>query len=92
MIKSFRCKKTQELFETGKSRYWISIKKNAERKLVQLHSAESLDDLRSPPGNQLKALSGDRQGEYSIRINKKWRICFVWTDEGPEQVEIIDYH
>lgn len=64
----------------------------AERKLTMLNAAAELRDLRSPPGNMLEALSGDRHGQYSIRINKQWRICFVWTDEGPLDVEIVDYH
>lgn len=92
MIKSFRCKATQALFETGRTRQFSSIKTSAERKLIMLEAAEALDDLRSPPGNQLESLSGDRNGQHSIRINKQWRLCFVWTDEGPEDVEIVDYH
>lgn len=64
----------------------------ALRKLRQVGSAEVLDDLRVPPGNRLEALKGDRAGQYSIRINDQWRICFVWTDAGPEEVEIVDYH
>jgi proteic killer suppression protein len=64
----------------------------ALRKLRQVGSARSLDDLRVPPGNRLEALKGDRAGQYSIRINDQWRICFVWTDAGPEEVEIVDYH
>lgn len=62
------------------------------RKLRQVGSAEVLDDLRVPPGNRLEALKGDRAGQHSIRINDQWRICFVWTDAGPEEVEIVDYH
>lgn len=92
MIKSFRCQEIQQLFETGKSRRWQSIRKVAERKLVQLNSARELRDLASPPGNQLEALEGGRAGQYSIRINKQWRVCFIWTREGPEAVEIVDYH
>lgn len=64
----------------------------ALRKLRQVGSAETLDDLRVPPGNRLETLQGDRAGQYSIRINDQWRICFVWTDAGPEEVEIVDYH
>ena len=64
----------------------------ALRKLDQVDSAESLDDLRIPPGNRLEALSGDRQGQHSIRINDQYRICFVWTEDEPEDVEIVDYH
>lgn len=92
MIKSFRCKHTRTLFETGKLPRWSGFKKVAERKLIQLHSAEVLNDLKSPPGNHLEALFGDRIGQHSIRINKQWRICFCWTDDGPENVEIVDYH
>lgn len=64
----------------------------ALRKLRQVGSAEVLDDLRVSPGNRLEALKGDQAGQYSIRINDQWRICFVWTDAGPEEVEIVDYH
>ena len=62
------------------------------RKLVMLDAAETLDDLRVPPGNRLEALRGDRAGQHSIRINDQWRICFMWTDAGPEEVQIVDYH
>lgn len=64
----------------------------AERKLQQLDGAATLDALRSPPGNRLEALKGSRRGQYSIRINDQWRICFVWTKEGVFDVEIVDYH
>lgn len=64
----------------------------AFRKLRQVGAAEVLDDLRVPPGNRLEALKGDRAGQHSIRINDQWRICFTWTDAGPEEVEIVDYH
>lgn len=64
----------------------------AVRKLDQLDSVERLEELRIPPGNRLEALSGNRQGQYSIRINDRYRICFVWREEGPFQVEIVDYH
>lgn len=64
----------------------------ALRKLVMLDAAESLDDLRVPPGNRLEKLRGDREGQYSIRINQQWRICFAWTAAGPSDVEIVDYH
>lgn len=92
MIKSFRCPDTQALFETGKSRRWSNILSVAERKLTQLNAAVTLDFLRSPPGNRLEALQGDRAGQHSIRINDQWRVCFRWTNEGPEDVEIVDYH
>jgi len=92
MIKSFRCKETRTLFETGKTRRFSSIQSVAERKLITLETAEVLDDLKSPPGNRLESLTGDREGFHSIRINKQWRLCFRWTEDGPENVEIIDYH
>ena len=66
--------------------------KVAERKLQQLSSAATLEFLRSPPGNHLESLSGDRKGQHSIRINDQWRVCFVWTDQGIDCVEIVDYH
>lgn len=68
------------------------IHRVALRKLRQVGAAEALDELRVPPGNRLEPLKGDRVGQYSIRINDQWRICFVWTDAGPEEVEIVDYH
>ena len=92
MIKSFRCDDTRKLFETGKSARFGSIVKVATRKLAQLQAAATLEFLRSPPGNHLEALKGDRAGHYSIRINDQWRICFRWTATGPEDVEIVDYH
>ena len=92
MIRSFRCKDTQALFETGRSRRFSACLGVAERKLTQLHAAETLDFLRSPPGNRLEALKGDREGQHSIRINSQYRLCFRWTSEGPEDVEIVDYH
>jgi proteic killer suppression protein len=92
MIQSFRCKDTQSLFETGKSRRFAGIAKVATRKLAQLAAAETLGFLRAPPGNQLEALKGHRAGQYSIRINDQWRLCFRWTANGPEAVEIVDHH
>jgi len=68
------------------------IPRIAERKLVMLHHAATLDDLRIPPANRLEKLSGNRQGQHSIRINKQWRICFIWHDDGIHKVEITDYH
>ena len=68
------------------------IEKPALRKLDMLHGANDLGDLRVPPANRLEALAGDRKGQHSIRINDQWRICFVWTKEGPADVEIVDYH
>ena len=92
MIQSFRCVDTEALFTTGKSKRFANIRAIAERKLQQLDSAATLEFLRSPPGNHLEALVGDRAGQHSMRINLQWRVCFVWTDQGPEQVEIVDYH
>ena len=92
MIQSFKCAQTQTLFETGKSKQFASIKQVAERKLTQLAAAVTLEFLRSPPGNHLELLVGDRAGQYSIRINQQWRLCFVWTADGPAEVEIVDYH
>ena len=92
MIKSFKCTDTQKLFETGKSKRFGSIAKVATRKLTQLEAAATLEFLKSPPGNRLEALDRDRKGQYSIRVNDQWRICFRWTNVGPEDVEIVDYH
>jgi toxin HigB-1 len=92
MIKGFRCADTQTLFETGKCKRYAAIAKIATRKLAQLDAAQTLGFLRSPPGNRLEMLKGDRKGQCSIRINDQYRICFRWTDEGPTDVEIVDYH
>ena len=91
-ILSFKCPDTQRLFTSGKTRRFANIQSVAERKLAQLDAAMSLEILRSPPGNRLEPLSGDRQGQHSIRINDQWRVCFVWTDKGVADVEIVDYH
>ena len=92
MIQSFKCKDTQALFEGESPRRLRVIQTVAERKLAQLAAAQTLEFLRSPPGNRLEALKRDRAGQYSIRINDQWRVCFVWTDSGPSDVEIVDYH
>jgi len=91
-IQSFRNKETESLQQTGRSRVFGNIAKVAIRKLDMLDAAADLKDLRSPPGNHLEALSDDRAGQHSIRINDQWRICFVWTAAGPTNVEIVDYH
>ena len=91
-IQSFRNKETESLQQTGRSRVFGNIAKVAIRKLDMLDAAADLKDLRSPPGNHLEALSDDRAGQHSIRINDQWRICFVWTAAGPTNVEIVDDH
>ena len=92
VIHSFNCADTQSLFLTGRSRRWSGIAKVAIRKLDQLDAAAQLLDLRIPPGNHLEELKADREGQHSIRINLQWRICCVWKEDGPHDVEIVDYH
>lgn len=93
MIRSFRDKRTQAL-ATGKppKRFPSELVRPTLQKLTLLEYADRLDDLRSPPGNRLEALKGDRMGQHSIRINDQWRLCFRWTELGVEEVEIVDYH
>lgn len=92
MIKTFKCADTQALSKGERVRRFANIATVARRKLRQLEIAGRLDDLRVPPGNRLEALKGDRAGQYSIRINDQFRVCFRWTDIGAEDVEIVDYH
>ena len=92
MIRSFRCTYTEGLFHSRAVRRFANIERVARRKLLQLHAATELASLRIPPGNQLEALKGDRKGQYSIRINGQWRVCFSWHDDGARDVEIVDYH
>ena len=92
MIRSFRCKETERLFNREAVRRFKAFESVARRKLDMLDAAHRLDDLRVPPGNRLEALSGDRKGQHNIRINDQWRICFLWHDGGADQVEIVDYH
>lgn len=93
MIQTFKCKETEKIFRREVSlKLPSSIQKTALRKLTYLDSAQELRDLQVPPGNRLEALKGDRQGEYSIRINDQWRICFQWQDGNALSVEIVDYH
>jgi proteic killer suppression protein len=97
MIRSFHDAGTEDIFNGANTRAARqvcpeSLWKVAFRKLDQLDSVASLADLRVPPGNQLEALTGDRNGQFSIRINRQYRVCFLWTELGPDQVEIVDYH
>ena len=89
MIKSFRCKETERLFDDTSVRRFKAIERVARRKLLMLHRAKELVDLRVPPGNRLEVLKGDRSGQYSIRINDQWRICFCWNDGDVTDVEIM---
>lgn len=91
-IRSFRCTNTEAIYEGKSPRRFRNIERIAQRKLQMLDAAVELRDLKSPPGNRLEALAGDRVGQHSIRINDQWRICFVWGNAGPENVEIVDYH
>jgi proteic killer suppression protein len=92
VIRSFRCADTQALFETGKCKRFSGISKVATRKLAQLDAAHTLEFLRSPQGNRHEGLQGSRAGQYSIRVNDQFRLCFRWTSAGAEDVEIVDYH
>jgi len=93
MIRSFACPETERLFADEVSRRLPpQIQRVARRKLLLLHQARRLDDLRAPPGNRLEALKGDRAGQQSIRINDQWRICFRWDGTDAEAVAIVDYH
>ena len=97
MIRSFKNQGTEDIFNGVNSRSARNtcpqtLWNVAHRKIDQLDSAEALDDLRVPPGNRLEMLKGDRQGKHSIRINDQYRICFIWTETGPSNVEITDYH
>ncbi|MEK7436528.1 MAG: type II toxin-antitoxin system RelE/ParE family toxin [Pseudomonadota bacterium] len=91
-IRSFRCADTEALFERKEPKRFRNIESVAQRKLQMLDDAVELRDLKSPPGNRLEALIGNRAGQHSIRINDQWRVCFTWTKAGPEGVEITDYH
>ena len=92
MIKSFSDKETASLFSTGHSRKFSGIEHIALRKLDMINAAIHVETLKVPPGNRLEALKGTRRGQYSIRINDQWRICFTWADHNAYDVEIVDYH
>jgi len=91
-ILSFKCNDTRDLFAGRRIRRFTRIEAGVMRKLAMLNRAGALDDLRVPPGSRLEPLKGDHAGQYSIRINDQFRVCFVWTPEGPANVETIDYH
>ena len=92
VIASFADKETERLSARFRVRRFVAIERVARRKLRQLEIAGRLEDLRVPPGNRLEALKGNREGQMSIHINDQWRVCFRWTDAGPADVEIVDYH
>ena len=92
LVKSFSDKETAELFHSGHSRKFSSIERIALRKLDMINAAVNVETLKIPPGNRLEALKGNRQGQYSIRINDQWRICFKWEGQDAYDVEIVDYH
>jgi proteic killer suppression protein len=93
VIVGFADSETERIFRGGDCpAQWRAIAKVAARKLDMLDAAPTLATLRSPPGNRLEALKGDRAGQFSIRVNDQWRLCFVWTEAGPDRVELVDYH
>ena len=92
MIRSFRCKDTERLFQREPVRRFRAVESVARRKLEMIDAAQTLQDLKVPPGNRLEALKGDRRGQHSIRVNDQWRICFIWREGAAENVEILDYH
>lgn len=92
MILSFKCPDTEALNQRHRVTRWVNIEAVARRKLDQLDAAGELRDLAAPPGNRLEALKGNRRGQHSIRVNDPFRVCFVWTSQGPRDVEIVDCH
>jgi len=92
VIRSFRSAEARRIFEGQRSKRFSNLQTIIERKLQLLDSASTLGDLSSPPNNRLEALRGDRKGQHSIRINDQYRLCFRWTPEGPENVDLVDYH
>jgi proteic killer suppression protein len=91
-IKSFKCRDTEALFHQRRVPRFVEIERPALRKLMQLDAAECIEDMRAPPGNRLESLAGDRAGQWSVRINDRYRLCFAWVDTNAEEVEIVDYH
>jgi len=91
MIKGFKCKKTARLFNGERVPAFSGFSRQADKRLRILDATETLDALKALPSNRFEALSGDRKGQYSIRVNKQWRVCFEW-DQGAHEVEIVDYH
>ncbi len=92
MIKSFTCRDTEKLFHNNYVKSFSSFSRQAQIKLKLLHAVNNVNELRSPPGNRLESLTGNRSGQYSIRINRQWRICFNWQANNAHNVEIVDYH
>jgi len=92
VIQSFRCSETQAVYEGGRSRRFSTLRSVLERKLQMLDAANALSDLLAPPNNRLEALTKDRKGQHSVRVNDQFRHCFVWTPAGPKDVECVDYH
>jgi proteic killer suppression protein len=92
MIQSFKCRETEALFQGIRVARFVNIERVALRKLEQLDIAARIEDMRVPPGNRLEALSGDRSGQWSVRINDQWRVCFRFEEGAALDVEIVDYH
>ncbi len=92
MIKSFGCADTERLFERERVKRFEAIERQAQRKLAMVDAAEELHDLSAVPGNRLEKLHGNREGQYSVRITDRWRVCFVWKEGDAHDVEIVDYH
>jgi proteic killer suppression protein len=93
MISSFRDRKTEKIFQRERAKgVSQDLQRAALRKLLIIEAAETVEDLKVPPGNRLEKLKGDREGQYSIRVNDQWRICFAWSDGNASNVELVDYH